>query len=132
MSMRFDFTNASKAWMRASAEAVSIVEKSTYPFVFGEVGQIYTFVVLHILKSRNNKSGMSIAHLFLNAFALPYGGTKVCADGKINIEHEDKLGSSKESSNVSPCVELAVKRVNHQVNVNVGSHELRRRVKTMQ
>lgn len=111
---------------------MSIDQKRADPLVFWEIGQIYTFVVFQIFKRRDNKGRISIPELSLYVFALPYRRTKVRADRKINIEHQDKFGPSKESSNISPRVELAVKGINHQVNVDESSHELRRRVQGMQ
>src|ERR1700683_2894936 len=94
-------------------------KKLAHLLVFRKSCLIDTIFELEILKCRNNKSTGSSLQFVHRRLALPYAPAEIRANGEVHIKHHDEIGPRKKACNVAPGVELAIKRINDEMHINV-------------
>lgn len=81
---------------------------------------IGTLWMIYILKSRNYECSITLSEFIHDKLAPLDCRTKVRADGEVNVEHHDEVRSGEQAGDISPSIELSVKRVDDKVHINVG------------
>ena len=97
--------------------------KKTNGLLHRKSGRINPIVLLRELERRDDKGRSTFPQPRHDRGRAQHPGPKVGADPKVDVEHHDIVGPGKELGDVAPHVELAVKVVDDEVDVDVGGHE---------
>jgi len=77
---------------------------------------------VQVFERRDDQSQGSFPQLSHGLRTAPDCGPEIRADGKIDVEHHDKVGPGKEPRDVPPRVELPVKGIDDEMHVDEAGH----------
>lgn len=98
------------------------MQELEYLFVRWECASIQPVLLANKLERRNNQSHPPLAKLTHYYFALQYTRAEVGAYRKINVQHHDVVRPGVEASDVPPEIELALERIQNEMDVHVFRH----------
>ena len=75
-----------------------------------------------ILERGNDESRLALPKFVHDDGAAQDRLAEVGAEVEINVEHHDEIRTGEQARDVAPGVELAIERVDDQVDVDVGRH----------